>query len=135
MTLDTSGILAVVSIRDKDHHAVAAAVQEERGRMFIPTALLTEITFMIERGFPPRVEHDFLQDLQIGTFALDWHDQDIERIQQLVIRYHDLPLGFADATVVACAERHGGRVLTTDRRHFGIVARGERTLTLLPAHL
>jgi predicted nucleic acid-binding protein len=33
----------------------------------------------------------------------------------------DLPLGFADAAVIACAESKGGRVLTLDRRHFDVV--------------
>jgi len=45
--------------------------------------------------------------------------------------YADLPLGFADATVIACAERSGRKVLTLDRRHFGVVAR-EDTIEVLP---
>ena len=45
-------------------------------------------------------------------------------------RYKDLPLGFGDAAVVACAERTGGRVLSFDRRDFSVVA-GEGTITLL----
>ncbi len=49
------------------------------------------------------------------------------RVRELVRRYADLPLGFADAAVTACAERHRGRVLTTDYRHFPVVARGEKT--------
>ena len=35
------------------------------------------------------------------------------------------------AAVIACAERHGGRVLTNDRRHFPIVARGERSIIVV----
>jgi hypothetical protein len=57
---------------------------------------------------------------------------DSDRAQQLTQRYRDLPLGFADAAVIACAERNGGRVLTIDRRHFPVVARGEKTITVLP---
>jgi predicted nucleic acid-binding protein len=34
-----------------------------------------------------------------------------------------MPLGFADAAVIACAERRGGKVLTYDQRHFSVVAR------------
>ena len=51
-------------------------------------------------------------------------------IRALVMRYADLPLGFADAAVVACAERSGGRILTLDR-DFTIVSR-EVPLTILP---
>jgi predicted nucleic acid-binding protein len=45
-------------------------------------------------------------------------------------RYADLPLGFSDACVVACAEGHGGKLLSLDK-HFAVVAR-EGTLRLLP---
>jgi predicted nucleic acid-binding protein len=46
-------------------------------------------------------------------------------------RYGDLPLGFADAAVVACAERNGGRILTFDRRDFDVVA-ADVGLTIVP---
>jgi hypothetical protein len=52
-------------------------------------------------------------------------------MQALIRRYDDLPLGLADAAVIACAERNGGKVLTLDLRHFGVVAR-EGTITILP---
>jgi predicted nucleic acid-binding protein len=57
------------------------------------------------------------------------HPADTVRIAELVARYHDLPLGTVDASVVAAAERLGVKAIaTTDRRHFGVVrpARAER---------
>ena len=39
----------------------------------------------------------------------------------------NLPLGFADATAIARAERRGGKVFTLDHRHFGVVAREGRS--------
>jgi predicted nucleic acid-binding protein len=53
------------------------------------------------------------------------------RIRELVARYADLPLGLADASVVACAERTTGPILTFDRRDFGVVAR-EGRVELVP---
>ncbi len=73
----------------------------------------------------------FLNDLETGSYALDCGEQDVPRIRELVRRYADLPLGFVDAAVTACAERRGGRVLTLDLRHFGVVAR-EGTITIVP---
>jgi predicted nucleic acid-binding protein len=58
--------------------------------------------------------------------------EDVPRVRALIARYAELPLGFADASVVACAERSGGRVLTLDVRDFGVVAR-EGTILVLPA--
>jgi predicted nucleic acid-binding protein len=62
---------------------------------------------------------------------LDCGEQDFARVRTLVRRYADLPLGLVDAAVLACAERNGGRVLTLDWRHFGVVARVGR-ITVLP---
>ncbi len=72
-----------------------------------------------------------LTDIEIGRFTLDRGERDLSRIGQFIERYADLPLGLVDAAVIACAERNGGRVLTLDRRHFGVVAR-EGRLTVVP---
>ena len=52
-------------------------------------------------------------------------------MRELIARFRDLRLGYADAAVVACAERNGGRVLTFDRRDFDVIAR-EVPITLVP---
>ena len=52
---------------------------------------------------------------------------------QAASRCADLRLGLADACVIACAERNGGRVLTFDERDFVAVAR-EGTITIVPSY-
>lgn len=54
--------------------------------------------------------------------------------RELVTTYASLPLGGADASVIALAERHGAvRVATLDRRHFTVVRpRHAQALELLP---
>ena len=73
-----------------------------------------------------------LADLADGAYSLDCGEDDVPRVRELIGRYADLPLGYADSAVVACAERSGGRVLSLDVRHFGPVAR-EEAITVLPA--
>jgi predicted nucleic acid-binding protein len=46
-------------------------------------------------------------------------------------RYAELPLGFTDAAVVACAERNGGTVLTFDREALQTVSR-DLPIALIP---
>ena len=132
ITLDTSGFLAVARPEDHNHAACKAVLERDPGPYFISIAVLAEIAYMLEETFPPRALQPFLEDLRDQSYMLDWDANDITRVQQLTQRYESLRLGFADAAVIACAERHAGRVLTTDRRHFSVVARGERTITLLP---
>lgn len=81
---------------------------------------------MIENRLNLRVLDTFVSDLETGRFVLECGEQDLGRIGDLIRRYEDLPLGFADASVISCAERNGGKVLTLDLRHFGVVAREGR---------
>ncbi|MEV5888144.1 hypothetical protein [Nonomuraea fuscirosea] len=70
-----------------------------------------------------RAEAAFLRLLESGWFRLvDLTDADLARIAVLVERYHDLPLGAADASVVAVAERmRATDMMTIDVRHFSVV--------------
>lgn len=93
------------------------------GPLIVPTLVLTEVAYLVSTrlGWQPEVR--LLGDLAAGNFALEpVHPSDLIRIARLVAQYHDLPLGTADASVVAAAERLDvTEIATTDRRHFSIV--------------
>jgi uncharacterized protein len=98
----------------------------------VPSGILAELGFLVETRMGAAVLDAFLSDLEQRAFALVNPDDDLPRIRELVRRYADLPLGLADAAVVACAERCGGKVLTLDQRRFGVVA-GEGSIELVLA--
>ncbi len=131
ITIDTSAVVALLDARDQDHDRVREALAADAGPYLLPIGILAEITYFIERRIGQKVLDAFLASVEMGDLALDCGEQDLARIRWLVNRYADLPLSFADAAVMACAERHGGRVLTLDLRHFGVAAR-EVSLILLP---
>jgi uncharacterized protein len=131
ITLDTSGLLALLDRQDPDHSACLTVMQHDSGPYLIPVAILSEIGWFLERRFPSRVQTAFLEDLRTGAYTPDWAPADVARIERLARDYVDLPLGIADASVIACAERNMGRVLSLDH-HFQIVARGEKRLVALP---
>jgi predicted nucleic acid-binding protein len=131
ITLDTSAILALLNRQDRDHAGVRGAADANGGPFVVPAATLGELAYFIEARMSLIVLETFLTDLEAGRYALDAGEGDFARVRYLVRRYADLPLGFVDAAVIACAERRGGMVLTLDRRQFDVVAR-ERTITVLP---
>lgn len=130
ITLDSSGIIALFRRRDEHHASARNALQDESGPLVVPAGILGEVTYMLERWAGPREVDAFLGSLQEGSMLLDCGERDLPRVRELIARYADLPLGFADAAVVACAERRGGRILTYDQRHFPVVA-GESTITMV----
>jgi predicted nucleic acid-binding protein len=89
----------------------------------VPTLVIAEVTYLIGTRLGWRAEIRFLGDVASGNFVPEpLHPADAVRIAELVARYHDLPLGTIDASVIAAAERWSvNDIATTDRRHFGIV--------------
>ena len=64
----------------------------------------------------------FLSEVANGTFPVfDFQKHHITRMVELMRRYANLPMDFADASLVVLAEHLGhGRILTSDRRDFNI---------------
>jgi uncharacterized protein len=130
ITLDTSAIFTLLNRKDKDYGRVFAALQAARPPFYIPTGVLAEIGYMVEQRLGQAALLALLQDIQNQNFILAPSEVDIPRATTLVDRYDDLPLGLADSLVIACAERHGGNVLTLDG-DFWVVAK-EGTLQVFP---
>jgi uncharacterized protein len=134
ITLDSSAIYSLIDSRERAHAQVSATLVADPGPYLVPAGILAETAYLVQARLGPRAIVGFLDDLAERRFVLDCGEADFPRIRALVERYDDLPLGFSDAAVVACAERSGGRVLTLDIRDFGVVAR-EGTISILPEPL
>ena len=84
----------------------------------------------------PAVEAAFLEALARGELIVEATTaQDFARMADLVRQYADFPLGTADASVIAVAERLGAtHVATIDHRHFRAVRPAHcAAFELLPA--
>lgn len=132
ITLDTSGLFALMNRADPDHEQVKTTLLSDPGPYLVPAGILAEISYLVERRLGMEVLESFIEDLTSGAFGFECGEEDLPRVRELISKYADLSLGFADASVVACAERASdGRVLTLDRRHFDVVAR-EGSITPFP---
>jgi predicted nucleic acid-binding protein len=109
-------------------------IEQERGDLIIPDAILAEIDYLLRNRLGVSAELDFLEELLAGTYTLYRLDsQDFLRCQELLSRYRNLNLGLADTSVMATAERlNTYRVLTLDERDFRAV-RLKKPLVILPA--
>jgi predicted nucleic acid-binding protein len=89
----------------------------------LPATVLPEVAYLVQQRKGIAAEIRFFRAVAAGEFTVEpLEPGDLERTAEVMGEYRDLPLGFVDASLVAVAERLGARsVLTTDRRHFGIV--------------
>ena len=133
--IDTGPIVAAASKRDQHHASCLAALSTLREPPLITPLIVMEVCYFLSTRATPAAEAAFLRSVAVGTFNLvTLSTDDLQRSAELVERYADLPLGAADASVIAVAERLDVRqVLTLDRAHFSIVRpRHVRTFELLP---
>ena len=130
LVLDATAVVALQDRRDRTYERALATLQSEPGPFIVPLAVLGDVDRVLSaRSAGATVQ--VLGSLIDGSLLLDCGDEDPPRIGELMGRFGDLRLGFAEAAVVACAERNGGRVMTFDRAVLEIVAR-DVPISLVP---
>lgn len=132
---DTGALYALVDSSDAWHRRVATWWKSNRRPVLVPVSVLPEVSYLLQTRIGVEAELAFIRAVADGEFPIEpIEPDDFDRTASLMERYADLPLGFVDASVVALAERTDAReILTTDRRHFGVVRpQHTRALALVP---
>jgi predicted nucleic acid-binding protein len=103
--------------------------------LLVPALAAAEAAYLIGDRLGATAELAFGRAFANGELVLEPLDPtDLDRVVELMARYVDLPLGMADASVIAAAERLGAtEVATLDHRQFSAVRpRHVETLALVP---
>jgi len=134
LLLDTGALVCLLD-RSQKRHADCARFFGEWERPVVSTeAVLTEASHLLGRLNGGREAClDFF--LSGGALLVPASNESLRRSRDLVTQYSDLPMDYADATLVALAEELGTNlVFTTDHRDFGVYRlRGRRRFQVLPA--
>lgn len=110
--IDTSAILALINKRDGWHAACAAALPGLQLPLITSAAVLTELFYFVEdRGYSPIETWQFIRSGAVSVASIT--DADLPSLNALMVRYHDRPMDFADATLVHLAERESLRLIFT----------------------
>jgi len=118
LLIDTGAILAILDKDDRWHVSCLETFLQLRLPALTSEAVLTEVFHLVKRS---RTELEtvwkFLRPGAI-TLATIEHSE-LPNIEALMLRYRDLPMDFADATLVYLAERESlSVVFTIDRDDF-----------------
>jgi uncharacterized protein len=120
--LDTGPLVAALDPGDQWHERCVAVWPEIIDRCLTTEAVVTESCHLALRGSgQAQLPLDFLLRAAIPIVGIETGGQ--RRAASLMVRYANLPMDYADATLVVLAEGLGvGTVFTTDRRGFSTYA-------------
>jgi len=133
LLLDTGALVTLLDRGQRDHQVFAEFFDGWPGPVVSTEAVLTEATHLLGRVAGGRTACiDFF--IAGGATLVPQTRATLERCRALVECYADVPMDFADATLVALAEDLGTNlVFTTDRRDFSIYRiGGRRRFKILP---
>lgn len=136
LIVDAGPLVAAAHAGDRDHERCVDLLSTASWPLLVPALVAAEAAYLIGDRLGAAAELAFGRAFASGELVLEPLEPiDLDRVVELMARYVDLPLGMADASVVAAAERLGvAEIATLDRRHFAAVRpRHVTTLALMPA--
>ena len=117
---DTGFFVALGNQADQNHPAAIQSLSSLREALITTYPVITETSYLLARDSGIDAQCAFLENVAEEAFAVfTLQSPQIRRAIELMKRYADLPMDFADASLVVLAEHLGhGRILTVDRRDF-----------------
>ena len=117
---DTGFWLALGDKKDKHHLQADSFVKSTDERLITTYPVITEVCHILLKRQCVRAQMSFIKMYQLGAFdVFEIPNSDKNKIWLLMQQYADLPMDFADASLVLLAEHLGhGRILSTDNRDF-----------------
>lgn len=126
LLLDTGAFVALVDRSEKRHADCVAVLDAWHGTIVTTEAVLTETLYLV--GPQWQTQKVCLEFLRRGAFLLiPGSRASINRVTALMEKYRNVPMDYADATLVALGEElNTDQVFTLDRRGFSAYRLNQR---------
>ncbi|HEU4340532.1 MAG TPA: PIN domain-containing protein [Candidatus Binatia bacterium] len=118
LLLDTGAFVALVDRDEKLHDECVAALEKWTGPVVTTEAVLTKTLYLVGPAW--RAQKVCLEFVLRGAFQLvPSSAKSLQRVAVLMERYRNVPMDFADATLVVLGEElETDWIFTLDRRRF-----------------
>lgn len=125
IAVDSGPLIALFDGDDQHHDRALEFVKGLTGDLVTNHAVVTEVTHLLD--FSAQAQTDFLRWVLDGgvTLAAITTD-DLRYVVELIEKYADLPLDYADGTLVALCERLKIRDVASIDWHFGVYRTRDR---------
>ena len=118
--LDTGAFVALLDRSERNHKQCVEFFKDFEGQLLTTEPVLTETIYLLgPSAKAQKVSIEFI--LKGGAVLVPQSLESLSRVMVLMEKYSDIPMDFADATLVVLAEETGIReVFTLDRRGFSV---------------
>ena len=126
LLLDTGGLVSLLDRGQRRHEEFVTFFENWTNEVVSTEAVLTEATHLLGRvsNGANACLNFFLQG---GAILVPSTASTLVRTQKLMQKYSNLPMDYADATLVVLAEDlDASQILTTDNRDFSVYRRNGR---------
>jgi hypothetical protein len=131
--IDTGAMLALLDRSDRWHRLCVEAFRQLRLPLLTSEAVLTELFHLV--GDEPHETEAAWRFVRSGAVAMATiADGELPKLRELMERYADHPMDFADATLVHLAKRESiSTILTVDHSDFSTYRiEGKRRFRVVP---
>ena len=131
--MDTGPWVALIDRSEASHTECVNWFKSFRGEIFSTEAVLTEVMYLL--NFSSDAQEAALDFVLEGAITLvPSSPSSLLEVKRLIKKYDDLPMDFADATLVCLAQDLSVRdVVTLDKRGFGVYRmKGGKSFVILP---
>ena len=117
--IDAGPLIALFDSSEKHHRGIRTFLKEHPYRYVSTVAVFTEVSHMLD--FSAAAQRDFYNWVMYkGVIIGDVNQNDMLRLVELTEKYSDIPMDFADATLVITAEKTGIREIISLDSDFDI---------------
>ena len=118
--IDTGPWVALIDRSEERHEECVEWLKDFRGNIFSSEAVLTEVLYLL--NFSQRAQSAAIDFVLSGAIILVPSSlESLKRTKRLMEKYKDIPMDYADASLVSIAEDFSiTHVVTFDAKDFGI---------------
>jgi hypothetical protein len=110
--MDSGPLIALFDGGDAYHSSALSFIEKNQAALFTTLPVITEVVFLLD--FSREAQADFLEwVIRGGVSVVPCDRHDLSRVKDLMGKYGDLPMDFADGSLVAACEKLETRLIAT----------------------
>lgn len=130
--LDAGPLIALFDNSDNHHKKCLNFFKSYNANFHTTWPVITEVMHFL--NFNPNVQSDFLKWLQRDPISINPQNKNsLEKIRTLILKYQNVPMDLADASLLLLSEEEGiNHILTLDKDYIVYRSKKKKFIYVLP---